>query len=377
MRISYISTYPPALCGIATYTHYLTKSLLKIDREIKIFVIAERGASEIKTERLEVKVCFEREKDYVGKITPVLKDTLPEVVHIQHEFAIFNPDQRFLNLLQEIRKRAKIVVTLHTVHTNATSDWEGMSMSMEEYNRKIGKLTHTIVVHQDSMKKSLSSQGIPENLIHVIPHGTEILKKVDKKEARKRLNLPEDGKIILSFGFFSKYKNRDLVIEALPYVLDRVQNAYLLFSGYPRKEAKKEVDACVKKAEKLGVKDRVILMKRFVPDEEIHLVFGASDVVVFPYFQKYFSASGSLHLAIGAFKIPVVSNIPKFEEVPQNISEELTFEPKNPSDLARILVKVLKDENFRKAAVEKVKNYALETSWDEVAKKHLQIYRAL
>ena len=133
----------------------------------------------------------------------------------------------------------------------------------------------------------------------------------------------------------------------------------------------------MKKAEKLGVKDRVILMKRFVPDEEIHLVFGASDVVVFPYFQKYFSASGSLHLAIGAFKIPVVSNIPKFEEVPQNISEELTFEPKNPSDLARILVKVLKDENFRKAAVEKVKNYALETSWDEVAKKHLQIYRAL
>ena len=233
MRISYISTYPPALCGIATYTHYLTKSLLKIDREIKIFVIAERGASEIKTERLEVRVCFEREKDYVEKITLALKDTLPEVVHIQHEFAIFNPDQRFLNLLQEIRKRAKVVVTLHTVHTNATSDWEGMSMSMEEYNRKIGKLTHTIVVHQDSMKKSLSSQGIPENLIHVIPHGTEILKKVDKKEARKRLNLPEDGKIILSFGFFSKYKNRDLVIEALPYVLDRVQNCLSPFLRVP------------------------------------------------------------------------------------------------------------------------------------------------
>jgi len=105
--------------------------------------------------------------------------------------------------------------------------------------------------------------------------------------------------------------------------------------------------------------------------------FGASDVVVFSYSQEWYAGSGGLHLAIGSFKPVVVSKIPKFEEVPREISNELVFNPKDSSNLATILIKLLVDNNFREIIIDKVKSYALTTSWDLIAKTHIQLYETL
>lgn len=380
MNISYVSTYPPTRCGIGTYTSYLCRALSGVDEEVRVLVIAEKGADEIRAKRFETLPCFDRKEEYVKKITENLEKFSPNVVHIQHEFAIFNPDERFLNLLGVLKKKVKIALTLHTIHTNETSDWGRMNMSMEKYNCKMSRLVDAIIVHQDLMKEVLTKQGGDEQLIHIIPHGTEILQEVDKVRARERLNLPKDGKIILSFGFFGRYKSKELIVEALPQVLEEVPNAYVFFSGYPREKVEEDFETrklYEERAEELDVRDHVIFAERFIPNDQVHLVFGSSDVVVFPYFQRYFSASGSLHLAMGAFKPIVVSKIPKFVEVPKEISGELVFDPNNSSELAKILVRLMTDNNFRKSIIEKVKSYALKTSWDIVANDHLRLYKSL
>lgn len=389
MNIVYISPYPPTRHGVGSYTNYLYRALSRIDKEIKVQVVADKATSTIKTRKFEVVPCFdmceasEAKVEYAEKITEAALKFWPDVVHIQQAFSIFCPDERFLNLLEELikkRKKSKIVLTIHTVHTNETSDWEGMNMSMEEYNYRMSRLCDGIIVHQGSMKKSLIRQGVNEELIHVIPHGTEILETVDKAEARKGLGLPEDGKIILSFGFLSKYKNRELIFEALPFVLEQIPNAYVFFSAYVRDWVQKDFEyrkLYEEKAKEFCVRDQVIFADRFIPNEEIHLAFSASDVVVFSYRQKNLSASGVLHLAIGSFKPVVVSRIPKFEEVPQRISQELVFDSDDSSEMAKILVRLMLDNNYREAIIEKVKSYALKTSWDAVAALHMQIYRSL
>lgn len=380
MNVSYISTYPPTRCGIGTYTRYLSRALLRIDKEVKISVIAETGAKEIKKKLFETAPCFDRKEEYVQKINEALARFSSDVVHIQHEFAIFNPDKRFLNLLEELKKKTKVVLTLHTVHTNESNDWERMAMSMEEYNLRMSQLVDAIIVHQTSMKDALIRQGVNEKLIHVIPHGTEILRKIDKAEAMRKLELPEDGRIILSFGFFGKLKNKELIVEALPEVLKKVPNAYVFFSGYIRDWVPEDLETrklYEEKAKELGVRDHVIFANRFIPDEEIHLVFGSSDVIVFPYSQKFLSGSGSLHLAIGSFKPVAVSRTSKFEEVPKEISDDLVFNPKDSSELAKILVRLMVDNNFRESIIEKIKSYAFKTSWDVVATTHMQVYNGL
>jgi len=380
MKISYISTYPPIRSGIGTYTRYLCKSLLKINKEVEISIIAEKGASKTKEKRFETFPCFNSKEEYVKKISKSLLRFSPDIVHIQHEFAIFNPDERLLNLLKELKKSTKIVLTLHTVHTNESNDWGVKAMSMEKYNFSMGQLADAIIVHQVSMKEVLIRQGLNEKLIHVIPHGTEILRKVDKTKAMGKLELPENGRIILSFGFFGKNKNKELIVEALPEILEKVPNAYVFFSGYIREWVQEDFESrklYEEKAKELGVRDHVIFAKRYIPDKEIYLVFNSSDAGVFPYLQKWYSGSGSLHLAMGSFIPIVVSNIPKFEEVPKEISKRLVFNPNDSSKLAKILIKLLVDNNFRESITDKVKSYALMTSWDVVAKTHIQLYKSL
>ena len=380
MNIGYISTYPPTRCGIGTYTSYLSLALSRIDKEVKISIITENGAKEIKEKLFETAPCFDRKEDYVQRINASVARFSSDIVHIQHEFAIFNPDERFLNLLEEQKKKTKIVLTLHTVHTNETNDWEMGAMSMEEYNFRMSQLVDAIIVHQVSMKEELVRQSVNEKLIHVIPHGTEILKHINKTEAMRKLDLPENGKIILSFGFFGKQKSKELIVEALPDVLKEVPNAYVFFSGYVRDWVQEDFETrklYEEKAKELGVIDHVIFAKRYIPDEEIYLVFSSSDVVVFPYFQKYFSASGVLHLAMGSFKPTVVSRTIKFEEVPREISDGLVFNPNDSTGLAKILIKLIVDNNFRESIIKKVKSYALKTSWDMVATNHMQVYKVL
>ena len=192
--------------------------------------------------------------------------------------------------------------------------------------------------------------------------------------------MPENGNIILSFGFFGKYRNKELIIEALPEILVKVPNAYVFFSGYIREWIQEDFETrklYEEKAKELGVRDHVIFAKRYIPDEEIHLIFDSSDVVVFPYFQKFLSASGSLHLAIGSFKPVAVSRTPKFEEVPREISDDLVFNPNDSSELAKILVRLMDDNNFRESIIDKIKSYAVKTSWDIVATTHMQVYKLL
>jgi glycosyltransferase involved in cell wall biosynthesis len=380
MNISYISTYPPTRCGIGTYTNYLSQALSRINKELRISIIAENGAKKIKDKLFETSPCFDRKEDYVQKISEAVARFCSDIVHIQHEFAIFNPDGRFLNLLEELKKKTKIVLTLHTVHTNETNDWNIEAMSIEQYNFRMSQLVDAIIVHQVSMKEELVRQSVNKKLIYVIPHGTEILKQANKIEAMRKFELPESSRIILSFGFFGKLKRKELIIEALPEVLEKVPDAYIFFSGYVRDWVQEDFETrklYEEKAKQLGVSDHVIFAKRYIRDDEIDLVLDCSDVVVFPYFQEWYSGSGSLHLAMGAFKPIVVSKIPKFEEVPREISKELVFNPNDSSKLAKISIKLLVNNNFREIIIDKVKSYALTTSWDLIAKTHMQLYKTL
>ncbi|MCH7915870.1 MAG: glycosyltransferase [Deltaproteobacteria bacterium] len=380
MNISYISTYPPTRCGIGTYTNYLSQAVSRINNALRISIIAEYGARIIKDKLFETSPCFDRKEDYTQKISQAVTRFGSAIVHIQHEFAIFNPDGRFLNLLQELKKMTKIVLTLHTVHTNETNDWNIKGMSITEYNFRMSQLVDAIIVHQERMKAELVRQGVNGKLIYVIPHGTEILKQENKIEAMRRLELPENIRIILSFGFFGKAKRKELIVDALPEVLKKVPDAYVFFSGYVRDWVQEDFETrklYEEKAKELGVRDHVIFAKRYIPDDEIYLVFDSSDVVVFPYFQEWYSGSGALHLAMGSFKPIVVSKIPKFEEVPREISNELVFDPNDSSSLAKILIKLLVDNDFREIIVGNIKRYALATSWDLIAKTHIQLYKTL
>jgi len=55
--------------------------------------------------------------------------------------------------------------------------------------------------------------------------------KITKAEARKKLNIAAEDKIILFFGFIRKYKGLDILLESMKLLKDQNQNIRLLIAG--------------------------------------------------------------------------------------------------------------------------------------------------
>jgi len=372
MKIALVSTYPPKQCGVATYSDYLIRGLERADPTLEIKIVAERGALPIQTEKLEVVPCWDRNEDYVGPILEHSKDA--DVVHIQHEYSIYSFDNRLPSVLKGLGTDIRKVVTIHCVRPAQFSERGAVD---ENYAAEISQLADQVIVHLPSQKHILERLGIPPQKINVIHHGTEISNQ-DKAVSRKRLGLPAEANILLMFGFIRPHKNYHIVLEAFVAIRKKVKDAYLFIAGGLAPTASNEDRACAellsKTIEDLGLVHSVIYPNRFFPNEEVPFLLRAADIVLFPYFEEDRAASGAFHLAIGAQRPVIASRTPKFEEL-TNISDELLVLPGNPSGIAETAIRLFEDRVFRKHVIDRTSDYRMLTSWEAVARKHLELYR--
>jgi glycosyltransferase involved in cell wall biosynthesis len=118
-----------------------------------------------------------------------------------------------------------------------------------------------------------------------LPIFTNYGDRIDKQEARKKLNLDADGKYLLFFGIVRQYKGLDLTLEAMSHLVTQDKDVKLLIVGefYDPIEHYNELIA------KYGIADNVIIVNNYVTDEEVPLYFSSSDMVI----QTYLTASQS------------------------------------------------------------------------------------
>ena len=373
MKIAYVSTYLPQQCGIATYTDYLIRGLKEVNHTLEIKVVAEKGAAPVKQERFEVVPCWDRNEDYVEPILSNVKDV--DIVHIQHEYNIYNFDDRLPNVLEGLNGSAKKkIITIHCVRPGQFSE---RGVLDENFVKRIAELADKVILHLDSQKAILERLGIPSEKIHVIPHGTA-LSNADKQISRARLKLPEEGKIILMFGFVKPFKGMHVALKVLDEIREEVEDVYLFIAGSLAPNASKEgrdyVEFVSKRIKELELHDKVIFPNRFIPNEDIPFIFGASDVVLLPYYHEDRSASGSIHLAIGAKKPVIASRIPKFEEL-KNICDELLVIPYSTSMIARTVIRLFEDKEFEQYVLDRMERYRRAISWPVIASQHMELYR--
>ena len=372
MKIVYVSTYLPKQCGIATYTDYLIHGILKVDPTLEIKIIAEQGASPIKLDKFEVIPCWDRNENYVE---PIISNTRAgDVVHIQHEYSIYKFDDRLPSVLQKLGANTRKIITIHCVKPAQFSE---RGAEDEKFTARIARLADEVIVHLPTQEAILTRLAIPSKKIHVIPHGTE-LSDEDKEVSRKRLGLPVDAKILLMFGFIKKHKNLHIVLDALVEILERFRDVYFFIAGGLAPNASKKDreygEFIAKRIEELRLQKNVIYPNKFFPNEDVPYLLRASDIVLFPYYEEDRSASGSLHLAIGAKRPTIASRIPKFEEL-RNISDDLLVLPYNSSGIAGIAIRLFEDQEFRKYVINRTEEYRVLTSWQTVARQHLKLYK--
>lgn len=372
MKIAFVSTYLPQQCGIATYTDYLIHGLKKADPALEIKIIAEKGASLIKKDQLEVVPCWDRNEDYVESILSNSKNA--DVVHIQHEYSIYSFDDRLPSVLKELSADIRKVVTIHCIRPAQFSERGAVD---EDYAARIAMLADQVIVHLPNQEDILYRMGIPPKKIQVISHGTEISNE-DKEVSRKRLGLPAEAKILLMFGFIKPHKNFHIVLDALVEIREKLNNVHFFIAGGLALTAsdkdKEYAELIARKIKDLKLENNVIYPNKFFPNNDVPYLLRASDIILFPYCEEDRSASGSFHLAIGAQRPVIASRMPKFEES-KNISDELLVLPHNSSGIARTAIRLFEDKDFRQYVINRTEAYRNLTSWETVAKQHIELYR--
>ncbi len=126
---------------------------------------------------------------------------------------------------------------------------------------------------------------------------------ISAADARTKLGLPVNEKIILFFGFIRNYKGLDLLFEAMADKRIRDAGIRLLVAGEYYEDEKKYQE----QIDRLGIRDLLFLKTDFIPDSEVKYYLCAADAVIQPY--RNATQSGVTPLAYHFEKPMLVTNV--------------------------------------------------------------------
>jgi teichuronic acid biosynthesis glycosyltransferase TuaC len=131
-----------------------------------------------------------------------------------------------------------------------------------------------VIAVSASLKQVMLEMGLPQDRIRVIGNGIdpERFNPVDPLEARKHLNMPETGPVIVSVGSLIPRKGFQHLIAAFAEIAPRFLGARLYIVG--EGSYRSELEAL---AERCNIQDRVALVGD-KPNEELRFWFSAANV---------------------------------------------------------------------------------------------------
>jgi glycosyltransferase involved in cell wall biosynthesis len=158
---------------------------------------------------------------------------------------------------------------------------------------------------------------------------------VSKEEARKKLGIDVNARIILFFGFIRNYKGLDILLEAMKFLSTEnsehpstsLRTIKLLVAGEFYEDAKPYHD----QIKQLGIQDSLILRTDFIPDSEVKYYLCAADAVIQPY--RNATQSGVTPLAYHFEKPMIVTNVGSLPTLVPHEKVGLVCEPE-PAPLA-------------------------------------------
>jgi glycosyltransferase involved in cell wall biosynthesis len=155
---------------------------------------------------------------------------------------------------------------------------------------------------------------------------------MDQSEARAKLGLNPQDKLLLFFGFIRNYKGLDLLLKAMSNNRLRQEGIKLLVAGefYEDEKMYRQI------IEDNKLQDSVIVRSHFIPDSEVRYYLCAADVVVQPY--RNATQSGVTPLAYHFEKPMIVTNVGGLPSLVPHERSGLVCEP-NPSSIADAILR--------------------------------------
>jgi glycosyltransferase involved in cell wall biosynthesis len=305
LRIAFIGNSLPRRCGIATFTSDLRQAVAaaRPGTDATIVAMTDRAQSYAYPPAVRMQVHDQNLDDYV-RAADGLNAAQLDAVSLQHEFGIFGGEAgaHLLTLLS--RLSVPIVTTLHTVLP------EPAPVQRRVLDEIVALSSKVVVMAEKGRELLRSTYAVPADKIEVIPHGIPDAPYADPEAAKTRLGF-SDKSTILTFGLLSKNKGIEVMIDAMPGILQRKPDALYVVLGatHPnlvRDQGETYRDSLIARARALGIEKHVLFLDRFVDKPTLLEFISMCDVYVTPYLNESQMTSGTLAYSFGMGR-PVVS----------------------------------------------------------------------
>jgi glycosyltransferase involved in cell wall biosynthesis len=393
MRVMMVSTeYPPMSGGVGRYTSNLTNELRKSGLDVYV-VCNQKGDGQYSG-------LSPKNPNNSDVLLKIVNDLKPDIVHVQFEPGLYglildplDPKKSGTYIDPFYTKcEIPIVTTFHTGYS--LGQWMSQASLIKKSGR-IGKLgiparalvrfwkyflNYRAFNNLNKEKLRMSTAGIvfshymSEKLeintnnndvggskCHIIYHGSEpaISPPLNKKEAREKFSLPQEQghRIALALGFRTATKGWDILGK-----MKMPDGWTLVVNSSKGHYSTENLDLKWEKA------DNILDLRRgFLSEEELSILFYASDIAILPY--KVTAGSGVMFDAL-AHGLPFIATDLEFfrEFAAQGLG--ITAK-RNPHAFFKGIKKL--DRNYFKYS-ETVDAFKQKLKWNFVARQHSQLY---
>lgn len=327
MRVCLIAPVPPFRGGIAKYCYSLARELekrhelllLSYKRQYPKLLFGNKSQIDPNVDRAQIINEFNRLSFDIDSANPF------SWVETFQEIASFNPDivilpwwvaywtPMYLYLLHYLKKKGIKVVFL------CINIFEHEDNSFKKFlTKSVLKRVDSIIVHSEQERSEileLNTRAMVKK--HLLPLFEYDAKPAVRKD--KCLNL-------LFFGFIRPYKGLDTLLKAVAILRNSDISVKIAGEFWDDKED------YLRLIGDLGISDKVEIVDRYIPDDEISLYFSWADLVVLPY--KKTKISGIIATAYGYRKPVLVTDVGGFYEIVKDGSTGKIVPPDDPTSFA-------------------------------------------
>jgi glycosyltransferase involved in cell wall biosynthesis len=339
MKVVIIGPAHPLRGGLASYNERLAKEFQDNGHEVSIFTFSLQypgflfpGTTQYSTEpppaNLRIQVCINSVNPFNWlKVGSRLKKQRPDLIVVRYWLPFMGPCLG--TILRKAKKNGhtKVVCIADNIipHEKRPGDTPFTKYFIKPVDAFI---TMSEKVMADL--KQFSSTKPARFVAH--PLYDNFGEKINKAEARGKLNIPGGDKVILFFGFIRKYKGLDILLDAMKLLKENndpeTARIKLLIAGEYYEDSRQYEEQVAA----LGIESNLIIHTHFIADSEVKYYLCAADVVVQPY--RNATQSGVTPLAYH-FEIPmIVTNVGGLPSLVPDGKVGLVAEP-DAADIAK------------------------------------------
>jgi len=369
---TFISSYTPRKCGIATYTKDLTRAINLINPHSKSEIVALIRPEDKIDYPPEVKLKISQyEVDSYIKAADHINKSKTDIVVLEHEFGLYggNFGEYIIKLVELMKK--PLIVTTHTIPDNNS---EGYGLVLKDVLKFAEKI---IAMMPESLQKLIKNYNCPKEKIEIIPHGVPDI-PLEATAEHKKIKGFEDRIILGNINLLSASKGLEYTIEALKKIKEQFNNVLYLIIGqtHPvvlKAEGEKYRKFLKEKIKQYDLQGNVKFINKYLSLKELVVWLKIIDVYITPYLDPQQSASGALAYAIGAGKICISTPYLYAKEVLAE-GRGIIVPFRNSQAIADAVIDICENPQKKLRMENKTYKFGRLMTWYNVALQHLELF---